>query len=121
MAKQPDEQQDDGIMTPEARYAALVETFLKQPNVTPHRPGKKGFGSSALCTSDKIFAMLVKGRLVVKLPRERVDALVAAGKGERHDPGNGRLMKEWFSIAPALETEWQPLATEALAFVAAKG
>jgi hypothetical protein len=53
--------------------------------------------------------MLSKGRLVVKLPRQRIDALVATGAGERFDPGHGRLMKEWL-----------PLAREALAFVASQ-
>jgi len=43
----------------------------------------------------KIFAMLGRGSsLVVKLPRERVDELARAGKGQHFDPGHGRLMKE---------------------------
>jgi hypothetical protein len=34
--------------------------------------------------------MLVKEELVVKLPRPRVDELVAAGRGARFEPGLGR-------------------------------
>jgi len=104
-------------ITPEERYATLVETFLGHADVTLGSPGKKGFGSSALQISGKIFAMLVGGRLVVKLPRQRVDTLVASGDGERLDPGHGRLMKEWFSLAPMSEAEWLPLAMEAMEFV----
>lgn len=81
---------------------------------------KQGFGSSALKVHGKIFAMLVTGRLVLKLPRQRVDALIAAGDGARFDPGHGRLMKEWLSVEPASAADWLPLAREALAFVASK-
>ena len=111
----------DPAITPEERYARLVETFLDTGHVTLGPPGKQGFGSSALWTSDHIFAMLVRGRLVVKLPRPRVDALVASGAGERFDPGHGRRMKEWLSVASASEELWLPLAGEALAFVAGTG
>ena len=60
------------------------------------------------------------GAFVVKLPKPRVDALVASGDGKRFDPGHGRLMKEWIAIDPTSDVEWLPLAREALAFVAAK-
>ena len=69
-----------------------------------------------LRTGGKIFAMLVQGRLVVKLPRERVDDLVAGGSAERFDPGRGRPMKEWASLDPAAP-EWEGLAAEARRFV----
>jgi hypothetical protein len=38
--------------------------------------------------------MLLRGALVGKLPVSRVDELLAAGLGERFDPGHGRLMKD---------------------------
>lgn len=104
--------------TPEDRYDGLVEALLSTPDVTLGSPGKGGFGSSALQIGGKIFAMLTRGRLVVKLPRGRVDALVASGDGERFDPGHGRLMKEWLSVAPTSEQEWLPLAREAMRYVA---
>jgi TfoX/Sxy family transcriptional regulator of competence genes len=49
------------------------------------------FGSSGLKVGGKVFAMSVKNELVVKLPRERVDELVAAGAGSRFDPGHGHF------------------------------
>lgn len=72
------------------------------------------FGSEGLKFAGKVFAMEVKGRLVVKLPAERVDELVAAG-AERFDPGHGRLMREWVSVAPDSGWNWLELAREALA------
>jgi len=111
-------------ITPEGRFAALVEGFLGDPDVTVPSDGpqsNKGFGSSALRAHNKIFAVLAGGRLVVKLPTPRVDALVASGDGERFDPRrDGRLMKEWLALAPTSAEDWLPLAREALAFVAAK-
>lgn len=108
-------------VTPEERFAALVEALTGTPDVTLGLPGKTGFGSSELVVQNKIFAMLSHGTLVVKLPRQRVDALIASGDGERFDPRrDGRVMKEWVAIAPASDLEWLPLAREALAFVASR-
>ena len=64
--------------------------------------------------------MLVKGKLVVKLPRPRVDALITSGEGERFDPGHGRPMKEWVAVESTSEEEWLSLAREAMEFVASK-
>lgn len=75
------------------------------------------FGSMGLKVGGKVFAMLVKGRLVVKLPKERVEALVASGGGEYFDPGHGRIMKEWVAVEPG-NGDWQSLAREAKHFVA---
>ncbi len=105
-------------ITPEDRYAALVDEFLGQPGVLQ---GGQGFGSQGLKVHGKIFAMLVRGRLVVKLPKAQVDALVAAGDGTRFDPRNdGRLMKEWLVLDPTTQDRWLSLAREALAFVGAQ-
>jgi hypothetical protein len=106
--------------TLEQRYAAVVEAFRSHPAVTVG-PSGKGFGSSALQINNKIFAMLSsKGKFVVKLPKQRVDSLVASGRGERFDPGRGRLMKEWLALEPASDEDWLALAREAMEFVAAK-
>jgi hypothetical protein len=108
------------ICTSAARFATIVDELLGEPDVTP--PSGRGFGSSGLRWRGKIFAMLASDdAFVVKLPKSRVDALVASGDGERFDPGHGRLMKEWIAIEPTSEVEWLPLAREALAFVVAKG
>jgi hypothetical protein len=107
-------------VTPEERFATIVEALLSNPDVTPPSDGK-GFGSSGLKIHNRIFAMLAGGKLVVKLPKSRVDALIASGDGERFDPRHdGRLMKEWLSLEPTSEEEWLPLAKEAMEFVASQ-
>ena len=107
-------------ITPEERFATIVEELLGNPGVTPPSEGK-GFGSSGLKIHNKIFAMLVRGQLVVKLPKSRVDALIASGDGERFDPRHdGRLMKEWLSVDPTSTEDWLPLAREAMEFVASQ-
>lgn len=100
---------------PEDRYEDLITELVGTMGVTPPRGGS-GFGRTALRFQDKIFAMLVRGRLVVKLPAERVDALVADGEGVRFDANKGRPMREWFSLDPASGRAWLPLAREALDF-----
>src|SRR5258707_7199142 len=106
---------------PEERFAALGEEFRSNPDVTlPEGPqAQQRFGSSGLRIHGRIFAMLAHGRLVVKLPKPRVDALVAAGEGERFDAGKGRPMKEWLSLDSASHQDWLALGRAALAFIAA--
>lgn len=104
---------------PEDRYADLVDELVGIPGVTPPRGGS-GFGRSALRYENKIFAMFVRGRLVLKLPAKRVDELVADGDGIRFDANKGTPMKEWFSLDPESDRSWPPLAHEALDFARRK-
>ncbi len=107
-------------ITPEERFATIVEELLSYPDVTPPSDGK-GFGESALKIHGKIFAMLAGGKLVVKLPKPRVGALIASGDGEPFDPRkNGRHMKEWVTVEPTSAEGWLSLAKEAMEFVASK-
>jgi hypothetical protein len=100
---------------PEARYADLCREFLGRPEVSQDG---KGFGASSLKVNGHIFAMLSsRGEFVVKLPRQRVDALVASGEGVNYDPGRGRAMKEWLALKADSALDWSALAEEALAFV----
>jgi hypothetical protein len=96
-------------------FAAIADELTHaRPEVEPSRM----FGSTGLKVRTKTFAMLVKGRLVVKLPRERVDHLVASGVGDRFDPGHGRPMREWVSLTLPDPATGRALVTEALTFVA---
>jgi len=107
---------------PVERYGRIVETLINKRGVThaDQSGSKRGFGASALKFDNRIFAMLASGdEFVVKLPKQRVDALVDAGEGKRFDPRrNGRLMKEWLVVGPGLEDRWLPLAKEAMEFAA---
>jgi hypothetical protein len=82
----------DADMDPLARFEAVVERYAADPRVTEDT----GFGSSPGRRVDgRIFAMLVRGELVVKLPRQRVDDLIASGTARRFDAGKERPMREW--------------------------
>jgi hypothetical protein len=108
-------------LTPQDRYATIVDALLGSADVTLGSPGKKGFGSAALQVSGRIFAMLAGGTLVVKLPRQRVDTLITSGDGARFDPRrDGRLMTEWLAVEPTSDHDWLALAREAMEFVASK-
>ena len=111
---------------PDPRIAKLVEVFRADPKLravaetfdasSASRQPRK-FGSNGLKVDGKLFALFTQGTLVVKLPKERVAALVAKGDGKPFDPGHGRLMKEWLTVvSPKLS--WSALAKEAHAFVA---
>jgi hypothetical protein len=107
-----------GVPSPRRRFEDLVDELTGTPGVTPPRGGN-GFGRSALRFQGKIFAMLVRDRLVLKLPAGRVDALAAAGEGAHFDANKGTPMREWLSLDPGSSQPWLPLAEEALAFARA--
>jgi hypothetical protein len=94
------------------QFASVVDAFIRRRDVTAGHM----MASYGLKVNGKIFAMYGKERFVVKLPKERVDALVTDGSGERFDPGHGRRMKEWIVIR-ADGPDWVSLATEAYRFV----
>ncbi len=114
----------DLSITPDERFADLVDDLAPNPDVTPPETGpqaRRRFGASALKVRGKIFAMLTNGRLTLKLPPERVNALIAAGVGERWNPRHdGRQTKAWVSIVAAHTDDWLPLAQEAMLYVAAQ-
>jgi hypothetical protein len=110
MAEQPDGAQ--------GRYEDLVDELLGIDGVTPP-PGGSGFGRGAVRFRNKIFVMFVRGRLVLKLPADRVSELVGAGEGVHFDANKGTPMKEWLSLDPESGLDWLPLAHEALEFARA--
>src|SRR5262245_25902978 len=96
-------------------FAPVRAAFTNDHHVTQTRM----FSSeNVLAVQGKIFAMLVKGKLVVKLPKERVDELVAGQIGENFNPSHGRRMKEWVVVG-AGRAPWVALAKEAYRFVKA--
>lgn len=103
-------------MTPEEQFVNLSAAFAHDPEVLLPAEGKE-FGSGGLRHKGKIFAMLTRGCLVLKLPSIRVDSLVGSGDGARFDGNKGRPMREWFTLDPDSTLNWESLAREALAFV----
>jgi hypothetical protein len=105
-------------MDAEERFAALVERLSSRPGVTlPGGPGSRGFGRNALKVDGAIFVMPWRGGLAFKLPRQRVEALLAEGTGVPFDAGKGRPMREWVAIPDGAAVDDAALADEALAFV----
>jgi hypothetical protein len=103
----------------ENAFAKVAATLRQDGGVDDEAPPgsrRRAFGAGALKVNGKIFAMPVRGTLVVKLPRARVAALVQSGAGEYFDPGHGRLMREWVSLR-GHERDWIELAREARDFV----
>jgi YjbR len=94
-------------------FDAIASEFLTEPGVDEGT----GFGSNpGLRVGGKIFAMEIDGRLVVKLPAERVTALSESGGAEPFAIG-ARTMREWASVEPGAH-DWRALAREAFEFVA---
>jgi len=77
-----------------------------------------GFGPGAgLRVDGHIFAMLVHGGLAVKLPRERVAALIDSGLARPFGMGQKRPMREWAAFPTETSAEWPGIVAEAFAFV----
>lgn len=98
------------------RFGAVVAALAHEGDVTTSRM----FGSDGLKAGGKVFAMSVKGRLVVKLVAERVAELVASGVAVPFDPGHGRVMREWAAVADRPDVDWLELSREALHIVGRK-
>ena len=75
------------------------------------------FGSRGLRTGTKFFAIWWHEQLVVKLPADRLQELVAAGEGEPFEPMPGRRMNGWLLLTG---TTWEPVVAEARAHVEAQ-
>jgi hypothetical protein len=95
-------------MTAEELWSNLKEHFLKLDEVQ-----KQG---ESLKIKKKMFAMLSKGKYVVKLPKDRVMEILSSGEGLPYDPGNGRIMKEWVIIPEEFSDKWMDYASEAKRF-----
>jgi len=96
-------------------YQHIVDQFESEAGVETGRM----FGAEGLKIVGKVFAMEVKGHLVIKLPAARANQLVAAGDARLFDPGHGRLMKEWVEIESGSKANWLSLAEESFSFVKA--
>jgi hypothetical protein len=100
-----------------AAYAALGRRFANHPRVTLPAEERGKFGNNALKVDGKIFAMLVRGTLAVKLSPGEVESATKAGRGEPLAMGPGRVMKGWLVVNEAPQ-RWYSLAERARAFVA---
>jgi hypothetical protein len=65
----------------------------------------------------KIFAMVVRERLVIKVPAPDAAALVEAGDGVAFEPRPGRKMREWVVLEAVDAEVWRPLVAAAYRYV----
>lgn len=102
-------------MDAQEAFAALAAQLEDAPGVERGT----GFGTMpGLRVRGKIFAMVFEGRLVLKLPAERV-AELSAGEGAAPFEMGTRRLREWVALAPDAGYDWLALGREALAFVGA--
>jgi TfoX/Sxy family transcriptional regulator of competence genes len=96
-------------MTDDPRH--LYDTAVDELANTVDFDVTKMMGMPALKRNGKMFAGYRDGMLVVKLGRDRVDALVEKGARAFDPSGRGRPMKDWVSVPPA--RNWLDLLEEA--------
>jgi hypothetical protein len=90
--------------TNEETYSKLAASFAKEKGVSQSDKFGKG-----LRLHDKVFAMLVKGELVVKLPEAEVAKLIANKTGKLFMHGK-KTMKEWLVVAKTDLPLWKKIA-----------
>jgi hypothetical protein len=75
-------------------------------------------GSRCMRVHGEFFSALFpkEQALVVKLPGDRVSALVSAGEGEPFAPA-GKVFREWVAVPELVESRWRALMAEARDFV----
>jgi hypothetical protein len=92
--------------------AVTKRVLAEEPDVELDRI----FQSPGLKTGGKFFALVSRGDLVVKLPRERVAELVGSGAGRPFESGR-RVMKEWVRLSPGDVATCAAYVAEARRFV----
>ena len=95
------------------------ETVVRAMSRVPDVIQAKMFGCDGLKIKGRFFAVMVRGRLAVKLPESAVQEVIARKQGQQfyhiYDPS--RMMKEWVSLEPN-SNDWLELAREAKYFAA---
>jgi hypothetical protein len=102
------------------RFARLAKEMAEGDGaISAHR---KGFGTRSMFVGRKMFAVLDRtGELVLKLPPERVQVLIAGKTGRGWSPGTGAPLREYIAIPFTQQKQWPELAREARAYMGEKG
>jgi hypothetical protein len=98
----------------EVEFWSLPDPLLERPGVSRWTM----MGLPCLRVDGAFFAACDRrtGHLLVKLPQERVEDLVAAGRAEPFAPA-GRRFRQWAAIPHAQGRDWPALLDDALAFM----
>lgn len=99
---------------PSGFFDDVAVPLLAQPGVSPGTM----MGFPCLRVDGQFFASCDHrtGDLIVKLPRDRVQALIDTGVGKPFAPA-GRVFREWVLVEDRDETRWAALMDEARSFV----
>ncbi|MEZ5411089.1 MAG: hypothetical protein R2761_23875 [Acidimicrobiales bacterium] len=98
----------------EGRFWRLAEPLLEAAGVTRSTM----MGLPCLRVDGAFFASCDRagGALLVKLPEEEVDELLASGVAHPFSPA-GRRFRQWASVPPGDDEEWAALLDRALRYV----
>ena len=97
-------------MSADERYQDLCDEMLALPGASIGR----ALSNEGLMVHGKLFAFLLRGQLIVKLPVERVAEVIGAGTGAPATMGT-RTMKQWLEVTR--EADWAQLARESYDYV----
>ena len=105
-----------------SRNGKANQAFEKVVDAMSRAPGviqAKMFGCEGLKIKGRFFAVVVRGRLAVKLPEERVKEVIARKQGKQffHIYDSSWIMKEWVSLETT-GNGWLKLVRKAKYFVA---
>lgn len=97
-------------------FDRLAGEYLGRPGVDYGRI----WHNDGLTVHTKIFAMVVRGQLVLKLPAAQAEQLRTDGAAVAFEPRPGRPMREWVCLDPptgrAGEKRWRELIADAYAY-----
>ncbi len=102
------------MLSPE--LARLMSAVADRPDVTVGR----ALSNMGLMTGGKLFAFIKDGGLVLKLPANRIDALIESNGADRFERGQGTPMREWIVMPASTSANWPDLVREACDFVAGR-
>ena len=94
---------------PVAGYGKLKERFADHSDVELPDGSRRGYGADGMRVNNQVFACTHRGRLMIKLPEDEVNALISGGLGLPLAKPGQRPMREWvlvpFDGAAAARTE----------------
>jgi len=102
------------------RWATLVQELGRHRDVRTIDWGPRGgrpFASLSLRIHGRVFALLYRDTLVVKLPGSDVGRLVRRGVGDHWNPTSRGPFREWLEVDGRYPVDWSELAEQAWAFV----
>lgn len=94
----------------------LFDDLAEEQRVRPEVDMGRIRAKKGLTVNGKVYAFVSGDRLIVKVPLERAQAMIADGTAQVVQMGKRRL-KEWVAFAELDEQTWRAAMTEAQAYV----